>query len=322
MLVAGQPTVTYAWDEANRLRDITRGSLAAHYVYDDANRRTSLQLPNLVTIAYGYDAANRLTSLIYSYGATELGRLTYQYDPAGNRTVMGGSWARTLLPNAISTASYDAANRQLTLGAKTMTYDFNGNLTQISEGGQNTDLTWDVRDRLTNMTGPGLTASFAYDARDRRRTKTFNAQTTTFQYDAADQYGAPEIVRELIGAAEVNYLHGRATDEPLARIESAGTIHYLGDALGSPLALTDNGGAVTTSYTYAAFGQSQATGAASANAFQYTGRENDGTGLYYYRARYYHPGLSRFTAEDPIRFSGGNFNLYGYVELNPPSADR
>jgi len=34
--------------------------------------------------------------------------------------------------------------------------------------------------------------------------------------------------------------------------------------------------------------------------FRYTGRENDGTGLYYYRARYYHPGAKRFIAEDPI----------------------
>jgi len=39
----------------------------------------------------------------------------------------------------------------------------------------------------------------------------------------------------------------------------------------------------------------------SANPFQYSGRENDGTGLYYYRARYYHPKLMRFVSEDPLR---------------------
>jgi hypothetical protein len=32
---------------------------------------------------------------------------------------------------------------------------------------------------------------------------------------------------------------------------------------------------------------------------QYTGRENDGTGLYYYRARYYSPALQRFISIDP-----------------------
>jgi len=59
--------------------------------------------------------------------------------------------------------------------------------------------------------------------------------------------------------------------------------------------------------------------AASGNEFQYTGRENDGSGLYYYRARYYHPGLQSFISEDPIGFAGGDFNVYAYVRDNPSS---
>jgi RHS repeat-associated protein len=54
------------------------------------------------------------------------------------------------------------------------------------------------------------------------------------------------------------------------------------------------------------------------NALQYTGRENDGTGLYYYRARYYDPGLKRFISEDPIGTTAG-LNFYSYVEGNPIS---
>lgn len=38
---------------------------------------------------------------------------------------------------------------------------------------------------------------------------------------------------------------------------------------------------------YAPFGDTAGTGARSAIPFQFTGRENDGMGLYYYRARYY-----------------------------------
>lgn len=56
----------------------------------------------------------------------------------------------------------------------------------------------------------------------------------------------------------------------------------------------------------------------SSNTFQYTGRENDGNGLYYYRARYYSPVLNRFISQDPIWFRGG-INSYTYVLDSPPN---
>jgi len=66
---------------------------------------------------------------------------------------------------------------------------------------------------------------------------------------------------------------------------------------------------VQDEYTHEPFGKTTATGIASANAFEYRGREDDGTGLYCYRARYYHPTLQRFTSDDPIGFAGGDVNL-------------
>lgn len=51
--------------------------------------------------------------------------------------------------------------------------------------------------------------------------------------------------------------------------------------------------------------------------FRAAGRENDGTGLYYYRARYYNPGRSRFVSEDPIGFVGGDVNVYTYASNVP-----
>ena len=38
--------------------------------------------------------------------------------------------------------------------------------------------------------------------------------------------------------------------------------------------------------------------------------------LYYYRARYYEPGIARFISEDPIGFAGG-FNTHTYVDGDP-----
>jgi RHS repeat-associated protein len=74
---------------------------------------------------------------------------------------------------------------------------------------------------------------------------------------------------------------------------------------------------VRTEYTYEPFGRSIVTGVSNTNPFQYTGRENDGTGLFYFRARYYHPTLQRFISEDPIEFGGGDANLYAYVGNSP-----
>ena len=71
------------------------------------------------------------------------------------------------------------------------------------------------------------------------------------------------------------------------------------------MALTDPSGNVVKNYTYDPYGTTTATGETSSNPFQYTGRENDNTGLYYYRARYYDPGMGRFISSDPIGLRGG-----------------
>ena len=55
----------------------------------------------------------------------------------------------------------------------------------------------------------------------------------------------------------------------------------------------------------------------SSNPYQFTGRENDGTGLYYYRARYYSSALSRFISQDPIGLGGGDLNFYTYAGNSP-----
>ncbi|HWC02779.1 MAG TPA: RHS repeat-associated core domain-containing protein [Methylomirabilota bacterium] len=68
------------------------------------------------------------------------------------------------------------------------------------------------------------------------------------------------------------------------------------------------------------FGTTTSTGQSNANPSKFTGREDDGTGLYYYRARYYHPGLHRFIREDPLRFLGGESNFYAYVGTSPLNA--
>jgi RHS repeat-associated protein len=106
-------------------------------------------------------------------------------------------------------------------------------------------------------------------------------------------------------------------DQILSRTDANGTSYPITDFLGSTVALTDASGAVRTEYTYDPFGQTTATGDASTNSYQYTGRENDGaSGLYYYRNRYYSPALQRFISPDPLGWSAGA-NFYSYVGNDP-----
>jgi RHS repeat-associated protein len=105
-------------------------------------------------------------------------------------------------------------------------------------------------------------------------------------------------------------------DEMIARYTQAGERSFLTDALGSVIALAKEDQSIATRYAYSPYGQSQASGAQEGNASQYTARENDATGLYYYRARYYDAVLKRFVSEDPIGLAGG-INVYGYVDGDP-----
>jgi len=114
-----------------------------------------------------------------------------------------------------------------------------------------------------------------------------------------------------------NLLTGLGIDEFFTRTDGVGVRSLLPDTLGSTVALGDSTGTLQTQYTYEPFGVTTQTGSASTSSYKYTGREDDGTGLMYYRARYYQPRLQRFVAEDPIGFSGGDVNLYAYVADNP-----
>jgi RHS repeat-associated protein len=309
MTASGQSTVNYTYDDANRLTQITQDTAIVTVAYDDAGRRTSLTLPNGIVVQYGYDKASRLTELKYMNGEVELGNLLYLYDKNGNRNKVGGTFARTDLPQAIASSTYNNANRQTALGGKSMVFDKNGNLTSVTQSGATTTYTWNPRNQLTAISGSGVSASFVYDGLGRREKKTINGSLTEFLYDGLNP------VQETAGANVLaNTLSGLGIDQFFSRIDvpAGNTSYMLGDGLGSILALTDSAGAIQTEYTYEPFGKVSTNGLSDSNSFQYTSRENDGTGLFYYRARYYDPQLHRFVAEDPIGFGGG-LNNYAYV---------
>ena len=289
MTANGQQPTTYQYDPASRLTQVAQGSLAVGLGYDNANRRTSLGYSNGTTTSYAYDLSSRLTGITHNGPAGIIEALTYTYDAAGNRfSAARANGTASLLPSAVASAAYDAANQQTSFGGATLTYDNNGNLTN---DGMNT-YQWDARNRLIQITS-GVNGLFNYDALGRRTNKTVNGVANQFAYDGNDI--AAEIGGGAVGA---NYLRSLNIDEPFIRQSGTGNEHYHADALGSSLALSNAQGVSAVAYTYEPFGKTTVTGM-TANAVQYTGRENDGTGLYYYRARYYSPKTDRFLSEDP-----------------------
>ena len=169
-----------------------------------------------------------------------------------------------------------------------------------------------MRNRLTEIKQGAISiANFQYDALGRRSSKTVSGATTRYLYDGINA------VQELSSTSTplANVVAG-GLDQWAWRTEGANTKHFLADALGSARALTDDAKAINTRYQYEPYGETSMSGAASNNSSQYTGRENDGTGLYYYRARYYQPVLKRFISEDPLGLQGG-LNTYEYVDGDP-----
>ncbi len=210
------------------------------------------------------------------------------------------------------------ADNQLTLwGSQGFLYDLNGNMTA---DGQNA-YTWNARNQLVALTPDGGTAStFTYDAFGRRQKKVINGTETDFLFDQNGNLAA-----ELTDGGEyftATDLEGFSPDELVCRY-TAGADGGLNEPLmamtdinGSVVGLVGDGGVIQATYAYEPYGATQASGTDKGNSQQYAGRENDGTGVYYYRARYYLPEVGRFLGEDPIGFAGG-INIMAYARMSP-----
>jgi RHS repeat-associated protein len=175
--------------------------------------------------------------------------------------------------------------------------------------GSSNAFTWNARNQVATLNS----VSLQYDGFGRR---TKNLQNTSFLFDGANA------VQELSGSTATGNLINGGIDEIFIRTDSTGSFTPLKDALGSTIALVDATGNLATQYFYDPFGNTTISGTNNVNEFQYTGRENEGNGLYYMRARYYSPVLHRFINPDPARFLA-DINFYRYCYDSPTNcADR
>jgi RHS repeat-associated protein len=247
--------------------------------------------------AYSYDNTDQLAASNHSYQTDE----AYSYDANGNR-------------------------RHVYLHLR-----HEGNRIQRSRTGKIITYTWDHRNRLTRVefratAGGAVTksASYVYDPLDRRIVKTVDpdgagpnpATIERYIYDRDHIWLCFDGNNTLTN----RYLYGPALDMALADERSPTTVRWmLTDNQGTVRDITNNVGAVQNHIRYDSFGRiTSQTNANFSTRFNYTGREFDAeTGLYFYRSRYYDPGVGRFIGEDAIGFAGGDANLYRYVGNSP-----
>ncbi|MBU1223621.1 MAG: type IV secretion protein Rhs [Gammaproteobacteria bacterium] len=342
-LNSGQRT-TQSWFEDGGLKQkqnlFNTTVLTSHlYTLDNQGRRsgqTETINASTKTWSYLYDNLDRLTEA--NDGTAE----TYGYDIFGNR--------RTKTRGATTTAYlYDDAHQlsEIRDGSDTGTltgaavHDADGHmvkLCEVSSGGTITQpagdctasgtgattlaLVWNALDHLNTATRTGANAiaeSYAYDDSGRRISKTSAGTTTSYLYEG-DAIHA-EWTGSISGNPTAAYVHGAGIDEPLLRLTgttsspAATQAAYLQDGLGSVVGTTNVTGTLTANQRFDAWGN-KTTSSGTIPQYGYTGREPDATGMTFYRARYYHPGIARFASRDPMGMAD-SVSPYAYVANNP-----
>ncbi|HBF11828.1 MAG TPA: hypothetical protein DDW49_00310 [Deltaproteobacteria bacterium] len=322
MTYPGNRSVNYAYNAVGQLESLTDwlGNVT-RYSYDGAGHLTGMRYPNGHQSSYNYDAASRLVGLINRKPDNSvLSSYQFTLDALGRRTQVEKE--EPLLPFISAEDSASAYNNENALTNRAndnYSYDANGNLARKTEAAGLSTYNFNEKNQLSSILSPAGQIDFTYDGDGDRVLMARGNQHTQFVIDPNHVLG--NVVAEAnAGNIQNYYVYGLGLAAKVAA-DGSQIRYYHYDPLGSTVALSDPQGNVTDTYLYDEFGGLNRSTGNTPNPFQYVGRlgvQNDGTGLYHMRARYYDPVAGRFISRDPIGLVGG-MNLYGYVENNPVS---
>ena len=252
---------------------------------------------------YAYDAAGRLTD------ATEDGALSghYDYDADDNRT------KRTAADGTVTAGSYDAQDRLTAYGGTTYTYGANASCRRRPMGLGRRSLRTTASGTSGTSTPPtGSAVDYVIDGMNRRvGRKVGGTLVQGLLYE--NQLNA---VAELDGSGNLvaQYTYGSKGNVPDVRTDGTGTYRILSDYLGSPrLVVNVADGTVVERMDFDEWGNVIADAAPATTPFGFAGGLYDlATGLTRFGARDYDAITGRWTMKDPIRFGGGQANIYEY----------
>jgi RHS repeat-associated protein len=250
----------------------------------------------------------------------------YDYDANSNRT--GGS---NQVCVTMGNASIDAQDRLSSIDCELSTFSYaytaNGELQTKTVNPNNqqpnsvTTYSYDVLGNLRTVVLPasdGRTITYLVDGRNRRIGKKINGTLVQgFLYE--DQLRP---VAELDGNGNVvsRFVYGDKPNVPEYMVRGGATYRLIADHLGSPRLVVDaSNGTVLQRTDYDEFGNVIfESGDPNFQPFGFAGGLYDNaTKLVRFGARDYDAETGRWVAKDPIRFGGGDTNLYGYVVNDP-----
>jgi RHS repeat-associated protein len=311
----GGKQVGYAYDSAGRLSTVTDwANRVTAYSYDPDGRMTQVLRPNGTKQVRTYDLAGQLTQLrdYAPDGMTIIYSATYWFDMAGQLTAADLNPATTAVTSNV-VQTFDQDDRLLTQNGNAATVDADGNLLSIASGVTPSSYAYDARNRLTSAGG----INYEYNSENRRISLTDSTGTTHFVINPnalLDQV----LVRTAPDGTQTFYVYGLGLLH-----EESGSVarfyHY--DQRGDTVALSNSTGSVTGTAAYGVYGEIVSQTGSTNTPFLFNGNlgvQTDSNGLYFHRARYYHPSLRRWLNADPIGLPGG-LNLYAYVGNNPIS---
>jgi RHS repeat-associated protein len=256
---------------------------------------------------YTYNLAGRLTTVQRNGGIVA----AYAYDSNGNRLSYTD-------PDVSLTSTYDVQDRLTHYGPNTYTYTLNGDLQAKTGSGQTTTYAYDALGNLQSIALPdGTQVEYVIDGRNRRVGKKVNgALVQGFLYAGAL---APAAELDSNGNVAARFIYGTRSNVPDYLIKGGMTYRLIADHLGSPrLVVNTTTGHIVQRLAYDAFGRVTFDDNPGFQPFGFAGGLYDpDTKLTRFGARDYDAETGRWTAKDPIRFGGGDTNLYGYV-LNDP----
>jgi RHS repeat-associated protein len=224
---------------------------------------------------------------MFVYAAND--NLTSRSRVAGTYVYPSASAARPHAPTAV--------------GAKTLAYDANGNMT--SDGTRT--LVWDEANRLKTVTLAANTVSLFYGP-DGARTKKSSSFATTLYPDASVE------INPATPGAEIYTRYPHAD----VKVTGATKAFMHRDHLASVRLVTDATGAITEATNYASYRERLNTGFQTQKS--YIGERFDPeTGLLYLNARYMDPVLGRFISPDDwdTTKEGVGTNRYAYAQNDP-----